>query len=207
MLNGHLNGVKYDNCDMLLSKVVTYKVMSTIFRILIICSITYTTVLHAHNCIAENGSIVSAKFKNMTPSEHLKFAKQAYNQKIYAPAILHIDAIPKNVIEYNEAQNIKSEITRTNNKNINDSILVAAIDKRKRFADDLQIKSSELGITSRITAKGKSFTTLYIYVTDESDRNILFRTVNEQIRDLIGKVGFTKVIITDGGRLVHKMKI
>ena len=56
------------------------------------------------------GASAGEMFDKMNSAEHLKFAVEAYGKKIYAPALMHVQAIPSSATEYKESRLLYTKI-------------------------------------------------------------------------------------------------
>jgi hypothetical protein len=166
-------------------------------------------------CSANDGNKTDAKpaqkivdkFNAMTTAEHLKFAKEAIESHHLAPAKLHLEAIPAGAVEHKEAKELILQIKTLNAKAIKHQEEQAALNKRVSFALDLQDKLNQMGIKSTISAKSKSKTTLYVNAKNDYDREIIFKLINEEIRDTMVYIGYKNVILTNGGSFKYNMKL
>jgi len=145
------------------------------------------------------------KFDRMTPAEHLKFAKDAISKGVVVPAKMHLDAIPTQSKEYEEAKKLYPKIGEVNadarrrqQDKSNKLEAVARHVMRKNFAATYQSHLLDNGMDAYVSTHGKQDTTLKVKFILISRPLIHKLTQQGDYWLSLKNMGFKKVIFTNG---------
>lgn len=159
--------------------------------------------------------VYDAQIANKESAEHLVEAKKALvdtkrSYKDIDVARKHIEAIPKDAKEYQDAQNVLKEVTRREKEfkeKTDAAVKKLLIQNRKEMAHNLEIEYLKKGLDVRVTAQAKENTVLHLRFVLFS-RPLIYKITNEtNFLDDVRKAGFKKVIFSDGYNYTWSYKL